>query len=60
VSRWVNERYDSRGCALAVELKKVFMDEWTGVPDQDHLRQLTTALAGVVPALLSTLSPGVR
>ena len=30
LSRWVNERYHDRGCALAIEFKKVFMDEWTG------------------------------
>ena len=29
LSRWVNERYDARGCALAIEFKKLFMDEWT-------------------------------
>ena len=35
------------GCALAIEFKKVFMDEWTGEPDDDHLAQLTGAFAAV-------------
>lgn len=60
LSRWVHERYDGLGCALAVELKKVFMDEWTGVPDDEHLRQLTAALADAVPALLGELARVTR
>ncbi len=36
-----------RGCALAVELKKVFMDEWTGAPDEHHLDELTAAFEAV-------------
>jgi N-formylglutamate deformylase len=60
LSRWVDERYAGQGCSLAIELKKVFMDEWTGVPDEQHLRQLTAALADAVPALLGELACGVR
>jgi N-formylglutamate deformylase len=51
----VHERYDGTGCALALELKKEFMDEWTGVPDLDHLAQLTDALAATVPVVLGAL-----
>ena len=36
-ARFVHERYPSRGCAIAFEFKKFFMDEWTGVPDRDDL-----------------------
>jgi len=53
--RWVNRRYEERGCALAIEFKKVFMDEWTGEPDENHLEELRGALAAVVPALLERL-----
>lgn len=56
LSRWVHERYDGDGCCLAVELKKVFMDEWTGVPDLEHLDQLTQAFRDVVPLLLDELA----
>jgi N-formylglutamate amidohydrolase len=59
LSQWVNERYDGRGCALAVELKKVFMDEWTGVPDDQHLDELTAAFEATVPLLLGELACGV-
>lgn len=35
--RFVHERYPLRGCAIAFEFKKFYMDEWTGVPDQSAL-----------------------
>jgi N-formylglutamate amidohydrolase len=54
-SSWVNERYAGTGCALAIECKKVFMDEWTGEVDEAHLHQLHAALAATVPALLDEL-----
>jgi N-formylglutamate amidohydrolase len=55
LSRWVNRRYADRGCALAVECKKTFMDEWTGVPDDVHLEELRSALAAVLPVVLADL-----
>lgn len=44
VAAFVHERYVDSGCALAIELKKVFMDEWTGELYEDRHRQLTEAL----------------
>jgi hypothetical protein len=44
VCRWVVEHYAEAACPLAVEFKKVFMDEWTGQCDDDHVRQLRAAL----------------
>jgi hypothetical protein len=50
-SRWVHTQYSGRGCALAIEWKKTFMDEWTGVVDDDHVSQLGDALRDTVPPL---------
>jgi hypothetical protein len=36
-TRFVHERFPGRGCAIALEFKKFFMDEWTGVPDPQEL-----------------------
>ena len=36
-TRFVHERYPGRGCAIALEFKKFFMDEWTGEPDPAEL-----------------------
>jgi len=45
VAGWVHENYGDVGCALAIELKKVFMDEWTGEVYLDRLDELGDALA---------------
>ena len=39
------------GCALAVEFKKVFMDEWTGMPDPRAIAALRALVKASVPAL---------
>ena len=36
-TRFVHDRYPHRGCAIAIEFKKFFMDEWTGEPDPAEL-----------------------
>ncbi|MFO8074165.1 MAG: N-formylglutamate amidohydrolase [Polyangia bacterium] len=48
--RWVNARFGGRACAIAVEVKKVFMDEWTGRLDRRAHRLLGEALAGAARA----------
>jgi N-formylglutamate amidohydrolase len=50
-SRWINDRYAGSACAIAVELKKIFMDEWTGVPDAEMLEHLVAALEGSLPGM---------
>jgi N-formylglutamate amidohydrolase len=55
LSRWINGRYDELGCALAIEFKKTFMDEWTGAVDESRLEALRDALAATVPGLLATV-----
>ncbi len=52
LARWVHATFPSSGCVLAIEIKKFFMDEWTG-----------RAFPGSVPrvrALLASTLPGVR
>jgi hypothetical protein len=36
-TRFVHERYPGTGCAIALEFKKFYMDEWTGKPDPAEL-----------------------
>ena len=48
VARWVHENYGNVGCALAIELKKVFMDEWSGEVYPDSLTELGDALLASV------------
>jgi N-formylglutamate amidohydrolase len=51
-SQWAHARFPGRACVLALEFKKVFMDEWTGAPDEHHLDALRAALAITVPGVL--------
>jgi hypothetical protein len=54
-TRFVHERFPGRGCAIALEFKKFFMDEWTGEPDQSELvamRDFITFSAQVAFGLL--------
>ena len=39
-TRFVHARYPGRGCAIALEFKKFFMDEWTGVPQPEELEAM--------------------
>ena len=44
-TRFVHERYPEKGCAIALEFKKFFMDEWTGEPDEGDLRAMRSFIA---------------
>ena len=37
LARFVHERYADTGCSIAIEFKKIYMDEWTGRPHDEHL-----------------------
>lgn len=53
--RWVNREYAGRGCAVTVEVKKTFMDEWTGALDGARFELIGAALASTIPGLLASL-----
>lgn len=48
VARFVHDNYADVGCALAIEFKKVFMDEWTNSVDERRLGEFGVALASTV------------
>ena len=54
--RWVAERYPDTGCAIALEFKKTFMDEWTGAVDREHLQALAGGLEAAQASVLHTLA----
>ena len=54
-TRFVHERFPGKGCAIALEFKKFFMDEWTGIPDQAEvaaMRDFVSLSAKVAEDLL--------
>lgn len=54
-SRWIHETFPFSGCALAIEFKKFFMDEWTGVPDSVQVDAIRQALCHTIPGVLNEL-----
>lgn len=56
MSAWIHRTFPESGCALALELKKTFMDEWTGEVDHVHLSALCRALASTFPGLVESLA----
>jgi N-formylglutamate deformylase len=53
--QWINATFPGAVCAIAVEFKKTFMDEWTGELDQAALHELESALATTLPGLEDSL-----
>lgn len=54
-TRFIHEHFPLTGCAIAIEFKKFFMDEWTGEPDMHVLSQLRNIVATAVPVLEKAL-----
>ena len=55
MTKWVNARYGDRGLSIAVEMKKIFMDEWTGVHDEGITAQIGGILAAAADAARTAL-----
>jgi len=55
IPRFVHETFPHSGCAIAVEFKKFFMDEWSGELDRELHAQIISALRHTIPGLLENL-----
>ena len=55
-TRFVHARYPGRGCAIALEFKKFFMDEWTGAPDPQELAAMRGFIAHIARTASDLLS----
>ena len=47
LTRFVHERYPQTGCAIALEFKKFYMDEWAGTPHPDELAAMRAFISDV-------------
>ena len=56
MTRWVNERYGDRGLSIAVEMKKIYIDEWTGVLDEASTAQIGRVLEIAAESARQTLA----
>ena len=44
-TRFVHAHYPGQGCAIALEFKKFFMDEWTGQPNENEVAAMRAFVA---------------
>lgn len=54
-TRFVHHAFPQSGCAIAIEFKKVFMDEWTGEPDVETIEFFRQAIRSSLPVLQESL-----
>ena len=52
-SQWIQQEFGDQSCAIAIEFKKIFMNEWTHELDPVKLKSLYRALNSTLPALLT-------
>lgn len=55
-SRWLHERYQDKVCVLALEFKKIFMDEWMGTADIIGLEDIRVALKNAAASIRHELA----
>ncbi len=58
LTRFVHQRYPGVGCAIAIEFKKFYMDEWTGEPDPAALGHMRGWMGQVAAAARELLYGG--
>lgn len=51
LSKWIQRKFPDSGCALAIEFKKVFMNEWTGELDVGMVEAYRDLVREVVPVI---------
>jgi len=54
-SRWIHKTFPESACSLAIEFKKFFMDEWTGIADQADVEEIGLALLSTLPGIREML-----
>jgi N-formylglutamate deformylase len=58
--KWVHETFPKTGCCLAIEIKKIFMDEWSGQLYPEIFQEIKNALYISSRGILDELTGGKR
>jgi hypothetical protein len=58
LARFVHDRFPRSGCAIALEFKKFYMDEWTGEPDPRELALMRAFIGEVACTARERLDAG--
>jgi N-formylglutamate amidohydrolase len=54
-SRWINANFGNSVCVLSIEIKKIFMNEWTGELYPDKSALIKEALQSTMPRVVKNL-----
>lgn len=53
---WTHATFPDSGCVLSIEVKKFYMDEWSGEADLSRVEAIGRALESTVPGVLEELA----
>lgn len=54
-AKWTHENYPESACLLAIEFKKFYMDEWSGMGDPIQVQAIRQALASTLSGMKHSL-----
>jgi hypothetical protein len=55
-ARWAHSTFPDSVCDIAIEFKKFFKDEWTGIPNRVMVQSIGEALRSTIPGVLEELA----
>lgn len=54
--RWIHNTFPDKACAISIEVKKFYMNEWTGEPDRQQLEEIKKVLKTTIKPVLKALA----
>jgi len=54
-SRWIHNNFPESACCIAIEIKKFWMNEWTGIIDESKLNKLIETFKSTLPLIESEI-----
>ena len=54
--KWIHNNYMENACVLSIEIKKIFMNEWTGEVNYEKVDAVKEALRSTIPGIYDELS----
>ncbi len=55
-AQWTHDNYPQSACLLAIEFKKFYMNEWSGLGDPIQVQAIRQALASTLPGINKSLA----
>ena len=55
-AQWTHDNYPQSACLIAIEFKKFYMNEWSGLGDPIQIQAIRQALASTIPGIKESLA----